>query len=101
MLTNIKADIKILNLMGILNGNYNELTPDWFRNVGGALVYAVFLEILLSPQAHLVGYLKAKIKRWFDRGWYCDIQDTSHPSGEKVRTRKSMMLDVKNVYTGP
>ena len=55
LLANLKADNELLNWLGIMDGTYKELDPAWFRNVGGSLCYAIFLEILFSPQKHIMG----------------------------------------------
>jgi len=88
LLANIKADFKILNDFGLLDGEYNELSPDWFRNVGGTLCYTLFLEIFFSPQKHIIKYFTTITKRWFDRRFRCDVKDKSDPTGEKVLTNK-------------
>jgi hypothetical protein len=68
LLANFKADLGFFNFLGLMNGNYNELDPAWFRNVGGSLCYAIFLEILISPQKHFITWLKTVLNRCYDRG---------------------------------
>ena len=98
MLANFQTDMTFIRAFGILNGQYSDFTVGWYRDVGAALCFTLFLNTG-TPHAAKVGHAVFQaFLRCFDRG--CKSQIRRTPEGDEVNTKKFIQQDVEKSYTG-
>ncbi|KRX00706.1 hypothetical protein PPERSA_00933 [Pseudocohnilembus persalinus] len=90
----INVDFKISNdnfLHSVLGGQYQDLTPSWFKNVGTVIIFTIAVNTISTPLVMMGFQLIRVTLRCLDRG--CTY------NGKKTNKRKTQQLI--DLYTGP
>ena len=77
-------------------GDYDDLSPSWFRNIGYSLLLALILKIVVNPLIVLLMALRRALKRCCDRGCSFDLSKTkkkNHEEYEKLYSQWDFNLD--------
>ncbi|KAL4505499.1 hypothetical protein ABPG72_002561 [Tetrahymena utriculariae] len=92
LLTNINFDITTTGTLQFLfGGNYDDLSPEWFKNVGSVIILTLLINVVTAPMvSSFFVFLKALFK-CCDRG--CSLDET--------KTKKSTVNEWVEFYTGP
>lgn len=75
----------------ILNGDYDDFTSEWYKQVGVSIILTMLLGIFSPHLANGVYWLKDAIIRFWDRRWTCD----------RKRTKQIFQSDYEQMYMGP
>lgn len=91
LLVNFKVDSGFLNIFGILNGEYDNFTDDWYKKVGAQYCLTMFLNAF-TPISEITEALIAYVKRYFDR----NRQPSYEVEGtDDIVTKKVLQADVE------
>lgn len=97
LLINFALDIKLLNKLKVLDGEYDDFTVEWYRQIGATLGMTLLINTV-SPHAPKIGTaLKVLTCRCYDRG--CRFRRLDPETGN-LRTSKIIQQDIENLYTG-
>lgn len=54
---------------GIINGKFDDITPDWFDKVGSVIALTMIANVFTSPATYLIFFLIKKLKILLDQGF--------------------------------
>ncbi|KAL4456640.1 hypothetical protein ABPG74_000747 [Tetrahymena malaccensis] len=92
LLTNINFDITTTGAMQFLfGGNYDDLSPEWFKNVGTVIILTLLINVVTAPMVSCFFVFLRALFKCCDRG--CSLDDT--------KTKKSTLNEWVEFYTGP
>ena len=99
LLININLiDGKLLGFIPLLNGEYHDISTQWYANIGQALCLTLFINIF-SPHVSKIAKPIVKIlKRWKDRGFRFSFVKNSEE--DEVQTKLELQSDLNDLYTG-
>jgi hypothetical protein len=77
LIVNAKVpEFRIPSSFPLFNGNYEDFTVSWYRNVGTTLTIAMLMNIVTPHIAENLLFLIPSIRRFFDRGCTQDERKT-------------------------
>ncbi|EAR88902.2 transmembrane protein, putative (macronuclear) [Tetrahymena thermophila SB210] len=92
LLTNINFDITTTGTLQFLfGGNYDDLSPEWFKNVGTVIILTLLINVVSAPMVSCFFVFLRALFKCCDRG--CSLDDT--------KTKKSTLNEWVEFYTGP
>jgi len=81
----------------ILGGDYDDLSSEWYSQVGKTICFTLFLNIFSPHASKLFWPMLNFCKRWSDRSWGCSLKDDETGA---VNTKKVLQDDLNALYTG-
>ena len=94
---NFALDIKLLNKLKVLDGEYDDFTVEWYRQIGATLGMTLLINTVSPLIPELASALKKIAKRFLDRGCRFKRQD---PETKELRTKQILQKDIESLYTG-
>lgn len=74
----------------MFEGNYSDLSPSWFKNVGTVIILTLLINAISSLEAIFFSCIR-NLTRWRDRGYTNDYS----------KTQKNTLSEWIDFYTGP
>jgi len=89
-MVNINFDLNLPEWFPILAGEYDDLTVEWYRNVGSSIIMTMIIGIFSPHIANSFWWILGFAKRLWDRKCTCDYK----------RTRQVFQIDYEMKYIG-
>ena len=97
LMINFTLDVKLLNKLRVLNGEHDDFTVEWYRQIGATLGMTLLINTVSPHLPKLATALKVLTHRCYDRG--CRLRRID-PANQELRTKQVLQQDLENLYTG-
>lgn len=95
---NYKTVIQIQNLSFLFQGTYNDITSDWYQDIGVIIILTLAFNIVIPILDMIfVSFLK-QIKRCFDRRCYC-VKTSKKTKKEYIELYASEVFPIESRYS--